>query len=98
MGPAEWVCPKCGYTTNSDRMKSVHQGPGRHECEQAQKGKAKPMIQIVDSVSETLETLTRDDYENMTKNELVKLLVPMKVDFDKRWNKDRLIDLLMGGE
>ncbi len=91
-----WTCEKCGYTTNSDRMKGIHQGVGKHECEQMQKD-SKPK-QIKPVVEQAKEELTRDDYENMTKNELVKLLVPMKIDFDKRWNKDRLIDLLMGGD
>jgi|AntRauTorcE11897_2_1112592.scaffolds.fasta_scaffold41380_2 tRNA(Ile2) C34 agmatinyltransferase TiaS len=28
----EWRCPKCGYYTNSETMKNLHQHEAKHEC------------------------------------------------------------------
>lgn len=44
-----------------------------------------------------LDTPANIDYESLTKNELVKLLVHRNIDFNKRQSKPELIKLLQGG-
>ena len=73
------ICDKCGWKTNSDRIFKIHVKTCTAEPVKVEKEPSEP------------EHL---NYDDMTKNELVVELVRRGIEFNKRQNKDELIDLL----
>ena len=73
------ICDKCGWETNSNRIFKIHVKTCTAKPVKVEKEPSKP------------EHL---NYDDMTKNELVVELVRRGIEFNKRQNKDELIDLL----
>jgi len=58
-----WKCPNCGYKTNSERIKRIHQKT-KHECLQRQKMQKENKLNINDfTKAEIIKMLEKKNIE-----------------------------------
>lgn len=77
-----WECPKCGYKTNSDRIRVIHQKT-EHECLQRQLWKPQSQSISIDDV---------------TKAEIMGMLDKQGIEYSNRELKADLFAKLEGDE